>query len=122
MVRYTDVYSDQEIKSIVAEQNENIDMNLLKDRKIGRYGIKVASSSSSPTARYAKFMSIMEIAKMYPDQIGPEVLIENSDMANKEEILQKVTPAPQPQEPAKSKPQSKAENLKFSKDYVNILS
>jgi hypothetical protein len=122
MVRYTDVYSNEEIRAIVAEQNESIDINLLKDRKIGRYGIKVASSSSSPTARYAKFMSIMEIAKMYPDQIGPEILIENSDMANKEEILQKVKPATEVQEPAKPKPQSKAEKLKFSKDYVNILS
>ncbi|MBM4104630.1 MAG: hypothetical protein FJ263_11415 [Planctomycetes bacterium] len=122
MVRYTDVYSNQEIIAIIAEQNESIDMNLLKDRKIGRYGIKVASSSSSPTARYAKFMSIMEIAKMYPEQIGPEVLIENSDMANKEEILQKVKPAAQVQEPKKPKPQSKAEKLKFSRDYVNIIS
>jgi hypothetical protein len=122
MVRFTDVYSNEEIRAIVNEQDEKIDINLLKDRKIGRYGIKVVSSSSSPTARYAKFMSIMEIAKMYPDQIGPEVLIENSDMANKEEILQKVKPPVQPQEPAKPKTQSNAEKLKFSKDYVNILS
>jgi len=121
MVRHTNVYSDEEIRAIVAEQNEDIDINLLKDRKIGRYGIKIASSSSSPTARYAKFMSIMEIARMYPDQIGPEVLIENSDIPNKEEILQKVKPpvsADSVQRPA----DSKKKNLKFSKDYVNILS
>jgi hypothetical protein len=130
MIRFTDVYSNDEIRAIVAEQNEDIDINLLKDRKIGRYGIKIASSSSSPTARYAKFMSIMEIAQMYPDQIGPEVLIENSDIPNKEEILQKVKPAAEtqgpknrrPREPAKPKTQNQTEKLKFSRDYVNILS
>jgi hypothetical protein len=139
MVRYTDVYSDEEIRAIVndersqesearSQKSKNSDTNdlndilpLLKDKKIGRYGIKVASSSSSPTARYAKFMSIMEIAKMYPDRVGPEVLIENSDIPNKEEILQKVKPAisaDSVQRPAGSK----KNQLKFSKDYVNILS
>jgi hypothetical protein len=30
---------------------------------------------------------------MYPDQIPPEVVIENSDLANKESIIDKITPA-----------------------------
>lgn len=121
MIRYTEVYSNEEIRCLLAERDENIDLALLKDRKLGRYGVAVASSSSSPTARYSKFMSIMEIAKMYPDQIGPEVLIENSDIPNKEAILQQVKP---PVETASSGqlPASSKKKLKFSKDFVNMVS
>ena len=92
MVRHTDVYSDEEIRNIVSEKNMDADLSLLKSRKVGKYGIKIESSSSSPTARYASFMSIMEIAKLFPDRIPPEAVIENSDIANKENIIDKIVP------------------------------
>ncbi|MBW8015718.1 MAG: hypothetical protein FVQ82_05990 [Planctomycetes bacterium] len=92
MVRHTDVYSDEEIRNIVSEKNMDADLSLLKSRKVGKYGIKIESSSSSPTARYANFMSIMEIAKLFPDRIPPEAVIENSDIANKESIIDKIVP------------------------------
>ena len=94
MVRHTDVYSDEEIRNIVSEKNMDADLSLLKSRKVGKYGIKIESSSSSPTARYANFMSIMEIAKLFPDRIPPEAVIENSDIANKENIIDKIVPVP----------------------------
>jgi hypothetical protein len=94
MVRFTDVYSDQEIRDLAAEQGEPVDIALLKSRKVGKYGIKVQSSSSSPTARYANFMSILEIARMYPDQIGPKAVIELSDIPKKELILQEIKDNP----------------------------
>jgi hypothetical protein len=58
---------------------------------------------------------------MYPEQIGPEVLIENSDLPNKEEILQKVKPAVSPSggQPSVS---GNEKNLKFSRDFVNVIS
>jgi hypothetical protein len=121
MIRYTDVYSNEEIRAILAEREENVELSLLKDRKLGRYGISIASSSSSPTARYSKFMSIMEIAQMYPDQIGPEVLVENSNIPNKESILQQIKP---PLETAETgqRPVSNKKRLRFSKDFVNMVS
>jgi len=67
MVRHTDVYSDEEIRSII-------------------------TSTSSPTARYANFKSVMEIAKMFPNQIPPEAVIENSDIINKEGLVDMVLP------------------------------
>ena len=94
MVRHTDVYSDQEIRDIISEKNEDVDLSLLKSRRVGRYGIKIESSSSSPIARYANFNSLMAIVEKYPDRIPPEVVIENSDLTNKEGIIDKIVPAP----------------------------
>ncbi|MBE0534996.1 MAG: hypothetical protein IH624_04940 [Phycisphaerae bacterium] len=87
MIRFTDVYSDAEIRAIAAEKLGTAELALLRSRKVGKYGIKIASSSTSPTARYANFMSIMEIARMYPEQIPAAVVVENSDLLNKEKIL-----------------------------------
>ncbi len=87
MVRFTNVYSDAEIRQIASEENVNVDLGMLKNKRFGRYGIKVKSSSSTPTAQYADFMSMLEIAKMYPEQIPAEVVIENSNLANKEVIV-----------------------------------
>ena len=96
-------------------------MALLKSRKVGKYGIKVESSSSSPTARYANFMSILEIARMYPDQIGPKVVIEHSDLPKKELILQEVKP---PEEEATNNQPSETSHKKkvrTSRDQVNFV-
>ena len=93
MVRHTDVYSDEEIRNIVSEKNMDADLSLLKSRKVGKYGIKIESSSSTPVARYANFKSLMEIVAMYPERIPPAVVIENSDLANKEGIIDKIVPA-----------------------------
>ena len=35
----------------------------------------------------------MEIVKLFPDRIPPDVVVENSDLANKESIIDKITPA-----------------------------
>ena len=58
-----------------AESEEQVDTAGLKDKRIGRYGIKVETASSSPTARYANFMSILEVAGMYPGQVPVEAVI-----------------------------------------------
>lgn len=88
MVRFTDVYSDGEIRAIASEKLGQRELELLRSRKVGKYGIRIESSSTSPTARYANFMSILEIARMYPEQIPAQVVVENSDLLNKEKILQ----------------------------------
>jgi hypothetical protein len=134
MIRFTDVYSDEEINAILSDgqdgrrqntedrrQNNTNILTLLKDRKVGRYGIKIESSSSSPTAQYANFLSILEIARMYPEQLGADVVIENSTLANKELILQKVRTAARTQEPMNSRTQEKEKRLKASKDFVNMI-
>jgi len=94
MVRHTDVYSDEEIRNLVSEKNMDADLSLLKSRKVGKYGIKIESSSSSPIARFANFNNLMEIVKTFPNQIPPDVVIENSDLANKENIIDRIVPLP----------------------------
>ncbi len=126
MVRFAGVYSDNEIRQIASEENVNVDINLMKNKRFGMYGIKVKSSSSSPTAQYADFMSILEIAKMYPDRIPPEVVIENSNIANKEIIASKVAAssiAVTSEKPARPKKGAMAgPKLKPTKDFVNVVS
>ena len=98
VIRFTDIYSDDEIAAIVAENEEDVNLSGLKDKHIGRYGIKVETSSSSPTARYANFMSILEVAAMYPGQVPVEAVIEASDITNKEQIIDQLVPAERIQE------------------------
>ncbi len=121
LIRFTNVYSDQEIRAIASENNENIDMNLLHSKRFGRYGIKVKSSSSSPTARYADFMAMLEIARMYPEQIPPEVVVENSTLANKEVIVSKIEGSSKAQKVKSSKGKELKKTFKTSKDFVNTL-
>lgn len=122
MVRFTEVYSDEEIRMIAAEKNETVDTDLLRSRKVGKYGIRIESSSSTPTARYANFMSIMEIARMYPDRIGPEMVIEHSDLPKKELIMQEIKEKPPVEAAERKVPQATpARKLRTSQDHVNLI-
>ncbi len=87
LIRFTDVYSEDEIKAIA---DVPIDSDLLSGRRAGRYGIAIESSASSPTARYANFMSILEIARMFPGQVGARTVLEHSNIKGKERILQEM--------------------------------
>jgi hypothetical protein len=130
MIRFTNVYSDQEIRAIASENGEDINIDLLRSKRVGRYGIQVKSSSSSPTAQYADFMAMLEIARMYPERIPPEVVVENSTLANKEVIAGQIKPAQSVQRSAVSgqNPSSSRNTtrqgktkMKASKDFVNTI-
>jgi len=122
MIRFTDVYSDDEIAAIVSESNETVDTALLKSRKVGRYGIKIESSSSSPTARYANFMNILEIARLFPERVPAEAVIEQSNLADKETLLEQLVPEGtviSSQKPVGSS--QKKVKLNMSRDFVNVV-
>jgi hypothetical protein len=126
MIRFTDVYTDDEIAAIVAESDEDIDLGRLKDRKIGKYGITVQSSSSSPTVRYANFMNVLEIARMYPERVPAEAVIERSDLADKEKLMEQLVPPERQMENEelrmkKSKGTQKKRKIQMSKDFVNVV-
>ena len=124
MIRVTDVYSDDEIRAIASAKLDTRDLAQLRSRRVGKYGIKIESSSSSPTARYANFMSIMEIARMYPERIPAEVVIENSDLSNKEGIIQRMVNQPRAAGAVGGKQLAvgQSSKLKVSRDFVNVLS
>ena len=122
MIRFTDVYSDEEIRAIVAESDETIDTALLKSRKVGRYGITIESSSSSPTARYANFANILEIARMFPERVPAEAVIEHSDLADKEKLIDQLNPPVADAVNSKqSSVTSKSRKLAMSRDFVNVV-
>ena len=74
-----------------------------------------------PTARYADFMAMLEIARMYPDRIPPEVVIANSNLANKEVIAQQVKTVNNGGKVQSSKGSKLKRKFRPTKDLVNIL-
>ena len=119
MIRFTDVYSDRQLLDIARNKDIEISPQILSKRRSGRYGVKVESSSSSPTAKYADFMAIMEIARMYPERIPAEVVIENSGVNNKENIIDKLnSPVAVIRTPDRRIPKKP---LEITKDNINTL-
>ena len=122
MIRFTDVYTDDEIRAVVAESDEAIDLSQLKSRKVGKYGISVQAASSSPTMRYANFMSLMEIARMYPDRVSAEAVIEQSNLVDKEKLVEQLVPVGTEVSNQTSAVRQKKEKIVMSQDFVNTLS
>jgi len=89
-IRKTDVLSDEEIKAIVQERNEKIDLNQLKARKQGKYQIVLTTKRATPTQRMADFYALMDAAKM-GIPIPPDLLIDASDLPNKEAIKEAIS-------------------------------
>lgn len=98
IIRGTEVYSDEEIGAIVDEQalkdfievdpstgNKTVHLDALNDWHLGEYGVTVSDNPNRPTVRQANFEQAMEMAKL-GIPVPPDVLIDLSDMANKDEI------------------------------------
>lgn len=95
VIRRTDVYSDEEIKSVAQEANlkhfvneetGELDMTPIKNWNLGLYGVKVSQSANLPTIRMANFEQILEAMKAGV-QIPPHFLAELSEWPNKDEIV-----------------------------------
>jgi hypothetical protein len=97
-IRSSDVYSEQEVESIVERHTlkqfikvdetgrQTIDLSPMRSWRLGRYGVLVSRSSSIPTVRLANFEQMLDLRNAglpIPD----EMIIEGSDVANKEEII-----------------------------------
>lgn len=97
-IRKSNIYSEEEIKSVVDESSIT-DKEKIKDFKTiktGRYGIKVSQSKNVPTIRMANFLSMLDAVKMGVP-IPPQMIVEASDWPNKEQILQSMKPPVNPQ-------------------------
>ncbi|HUT44894.1 MAG TPA: hypothetical protein VMX36_01365 [Sedimentisphaerales bacterium] len=72
---------------------------LLKELRAdkGMYGIKVTVSPSSPTERAAQFMQVDAIMTKYGNLIPPEILLDLTDLPQKDEIIAKIKAAQQAQ-------------------------
>jgi hypothetical protein len=72
----------------VLDQAKKLFLEQFRDIRTGRYGIKVDDSPNSPTAKMAAFAELMEIARMIPGEIPSAMLVESSDLPNKNKIIQ----------------------------------
>jgi uncharacterized protein YfkK (UPF0435 family) len=95
MIRYSHTFSTAEMMAIASEEKmeANVDQLLeaIRSRQVGKYGIKVSESSSNPTIRYANFEMLLDMAKLYgPEIIPPDIVLEASDMAKKEDLIERL--------------------------------
>lgn len=79
----------------------------LTDLKTARYGCRVVQSANSPTQRIAHFYELTELAKLYPGMIPPDVILQASDLPDKDEIIERMKEAAsqQPQMTTQPRPQ-----------------
>ena len=62
----------------------------LRGDKLGQYGVRVAISPTAPTEQMLRFMEIDSIASKYPGIIPPDILIDATNLSNKDEIKDRI--------------------------------
>lgn len=87
--------ADQKYKESIKTEGENVIMEAVGDIKVGRYGLKVVESPTSPTLRAERFEQLAALDKMRPGLMPFDELIDASDVANKEKIIEKMRNATQ---------------------------
>jgi len=93
MIRHSNVYSPAEVAQIMQEEKQEIDIEQLykamKSWAVGHYGFKVEQQPNLPTMRMANLEVLMNMANAgLPIPI--DVIIEQSDIPNKEEIVARI--------------------------------
>ena len=93
MIKHSKVYSPAEVAHIMQEEKQEIDIEQLykqmKSWAVGHYGFKVEQKPNMPTIRMANLEVLMNLANAGLP-IPVDVIIENSDIPNKEEIVKRV--------------------------------
>ena len=94
MIRTGQTFSTQEVLAIAGDEkiDANIDqiMDALESIKIGKYGCKVGKSPNNPTTRDANTQMLLALAERFPEVIPPSIIIEQSDVPKKDEILEAI--------------------------------
>jgi len=93
MIRHSNVYSPAEVAQIMQEEKQKVDIEKLykamKSWAVGHYGYNIEQMPNMPTIRMANLEVLMNMANAgLPIPI--DVIIENSDIPNKEEIVQRI--------------------------------
>lgn len=93
MIRHSNVYSSAEVAQIMQEDKQEIDIEQLykamKSWAVGHYGFKVEQQPNMPTIRMANLEVLMNMANAGLP-IPVDIIIEQSDLPNKEEIAERV--------------------------------
>ncbi len=97
MIQKTDAYSQQEmIDMVVADQGNEPKLiaelqkigieQIKKDMTIGKYKVVVGRAANSPTVRARNFQVMVDLVTKGGVQVPPEMLLDASDLPNKEEL------------------------------------
>lgn len=93
MIRHSNVYSPSEVFQIMQEEKQKVDINQLykamKSFAVGHYGYKIDAKPNMPTMRLANLEILMQLAQAGLP-IPMDVIIEQSDIPNKDEIVQRI--------------------------------
>ena len=115
LIRTGQTFSTQEVLAIAGDEkiDANIDqiMDALKSMAVGKYGCKVSKSPNNPTTRDANTQMLLSLAEKFPNVIPPSIIIEQSDVTKKEEILESIK-AQQEQQNQVNQMLAKAEMMK----------
>lgn len=94
LIRTGETFSTQEVLAIAGDEkiDANIDqiMDALQSIKVGKYGCKVSKSPNNPTTRDANTDMLLALADKFPEVIPPQIIIEQSDVPQKEAILESI--------------------------------
>ncbi|MBE3087085.1 MAG: hypothetical protein IMZ64_12810, partial [Bacteroidetes bacterium] len=93
MIRHSNVYSPAEVAQVMQEEKQKVDIGQLykamKSWAVGHYGYNIEQMPNLPTIRMANLEVLMNMANAgLPIPI--DVIIENSDIPNKDEIVQRI--------------------------------
>jgi hypothetical protein len=109
IIRNVDVYTPAEISYLIGDKIKLADGNPITPEEIieyldnpkGQYGVKMSQQDSNPTQRKADFKEMVSFIKEIGIPVPPEMLLEHSDFAFKDELLaqmeQQQQGMPQPQ-------------------------
>ncbi len=107
MIQKTDAYSQEEMLNMVVD-DQGMEPNLKaelekrgieqikKDLSIGKYKVVVGRAANSPTVRARNFQIMVELATKGGVQIPPEMLLDASDLPNKEQLMEAIKNQPKP--------------------------
>jgi len=94
LIRFGNTFSTAEMMAIASEAKleQKVDqlLDAIRSRKIGKYGIEVLASPTNPTVRFANFEMLLDMAKVYGEIIPPDMVIQASDLSQKDEIVERM--------------------------------
>ena len=85
--------ADQQYKERIRNEGENVIMESVNDIKVGRYGLKVVESPTSPTLRSENFERLAALDKMRPGQLPFDEMVMASGVQNAERVVEKMKTA-----------------------------
>ena len=111
-IRVSGVYTPQEIADICGGSLKMVDGRQLNAEQIaafmmtkkGAYSVAMSDMTNNPTIRQAEFMQMIQAIKEVGIQVPPQMIVENSDWAFKDQLLAEMEKAQQQAIPQQGAP------------------